>query len=79
VSFKIISRISEVETIAAGRKIRELRRLRKRYGGRSWRKLKGAGTVEFDDGTICEAELHWYQAHGVGAKEYKIKRIFSVQ
>jgi hypothetical protein len=73
--FKILSNISNIEPIATGRGIRELRRLRKRYGGRRWRKLKGLAQIELPDGTICLAELHWYDAHGVGAKEFKIKRI----
>jgi hypothetical protein len=76
VFFKIIGRISDVETIASGKGIRERRRLRKLYGGRSWRKLKGTAVVELADGTMCYAEVHWYEAHGTGAKEYKIKRIW---
>ncbi len=77
--FKIIGRISEIETIASGKGIRERRRLRKLYGGRRWRKLKGMAAIELADGTIHHAELHWYQAHGIGAKELKIKRIFKIQ
>lgn len=73
--FKILGNISEIETVATGRGIRELRRLRKRYGGRRWRKLKGFARIELEDGTICLAEIHWYDAHGVGSKEFKIKRI----
>ena len=76
--FKIVGRITESETIATGKAIRESRRLRKLYGGRRWRKLKGTATVELDDGTICQAEVHWYEAHGIGAKEFKIKRILKV-
>jgi len=76
--FKIIGRVSGVETIASGRSIREGRRLRKLYGGRRWRKLKGIATIELTDGTICIAELHWYEAHGVGSKEFKIKRILEI-
>ena len=73
--FKIVGSITNVETIAAGKAIRESRRLRKAYGGRRWRKMKGIATIELADGTICLAELHWYEAHGVGSKEFKIKRI----
>jgi hypothetical protein len=73
--FKILGNISDIETVATGRSIREIRRLRKHYGGRRWRKLKGLARIELADGTICLAELHWYDAHGVGAKEFKIKRI----
>jgi hypothetical protein len=77
--FKIIGRISDIETIASGAAIRERRRLRKLYGGRSWRKLKGIAAVKLADGTMCYAEVHWYEAHGVGAREFKIKRILEIQ
>ena len=77
--FKIIGRISDVETIASGKGIRERRRLRKLYGGQRRRKLKGNTAVKLADGTICHAEVHWYEAHGVGAKEFKIKRILEIQ
>ncbi len=73
--FKIVGEVSQVEIIAAGRAIRELRRLRKHYGGHRWRKLKGVAKIELIDGTIWLAELHWYEAHGVGSKEFKIKEI----
>jgi hypothetical protein len=79
VFFKILGRILDVETIASGKGIRERRRLRKVYGGRYWRKLKGTATVKLADGTMCYAEVHWYDAHGVGARELKIKRILEVQ
>jgi len=79
VLFKIIGHISDIETIASGRSIRERRRLRKIYGGQRWRKLKGTATVKFADGTICYAELHWYEAHGIGAREFKVKRILEIQ
>jgi hypothetical protein len=79
VFFEILSRILDVETIASGKGIRERRRLRRLYGGRRWRKLKGTATVKLPDGTIGHAELHWYEAHGVGKKEIKIKRILEVQ
>jgi hypothetical protein len=79
VFFNILGRILDVETIASGSGIRERRRLRKLYGGRRWRKLKGTAKVRLADGTIVHAELHWYEAHGVGAKEFKIKRILEIQ
>jgi hypothetical protein len=79
VFFKILGRIWDVETIASGKRIRERRRLRKQYGGLRWRKLKGTATVRFRDGTISLAEVHWYEAHGVGAREFKIKRILETQ
>ena len=77
--FKVIGQILDVEMIASGKGIRERRRLRKLYGGRSWRKLKGTAAVELADGTMCHAELHWYEAHGVGTKELKIKQILEIQ
>lgn len=77
--FKILGHVLDVQTIASGKGIRERRRLTKLYGGRRWRKLKGTATVKLADGTMCYAEVHWYEAHGVGAREIKIKRILEVQ
>jgi len=77
VKFQLVSEIIEIELIAAGRSIRELKRLRKTYGGSRWRKLKGTASIQFSDGTIHQAEVHWYEAHGIGRKETKIKRILS--
>jgi hypothetical protein len=54
---------------------REVQRLRKIYGQGRWRKLKGIATIQLEDGTVCSAELHWYEAHGIGKKEIKIKYI----
>ncbi|MBW4566899.1 MAG: hypothetical protein KME31_02410 [Tolypothrix carrinoi HA7290-LM1] len=70
----MIGDITNIEIIAVGNSIRELERLRKTYGSGRWRKLKGIATISLNDGTICEAELHWYEAHGIGKKEIKIKR-----
>jgi hypothetical protein len=70
--FEIIGRITEIEVIAVGGKIRDVGRLRKRYGRGRWRKLKGIATVRLIDGTIHTAEIHWYEAHGVGQFEHKI-------
>jgi len=67
--------IHDVETIASGRGIRDLRRLRKAYGKGRWRKLKGTALVEFPDGSGGLAELHWYEAHGLGRFDMKIKRV----
>ena len=75
--FEIISEIVEVEHIAVGRAIREIHRLRKVYGTGRWRKMKGRARIRLGDGTILTAELHWYEAHGVGRKEMKIKRFGS--
>jgi hypothetical protein len=71
--FEVVGRLRSVETIAQGREIRELRRLQRVYGKGRWRKRKGVARVRLLDGTIHEAELHWYEAHGVGRREMKIK------
>ena len=72
-NFEIISNITGVETIAVGRRIRDLARLRKMYGKGRWRKVKGVATVRLRSGRIRLAELHWYEAHGIGRKEIKRK------
>jgi hypothetical protein len=74
VFFRIASPIRRVETFAVGTAIRELTRLRRRYGRGRWRKRKGVATVELEDGSQHLAEVHWYEATGVGRKEFKIKR-----
>jgi hypothetical protein len=74
VHFIILGEISQVETFAVSRQIREIRRLRKEYGRGRWRKRKGLARVRLADGTIRQAELHWYEATGIGPKEFKIKR-----
>jgi len=74
-SLEIIGEINNIEAIAAGSSIREFARLRRVYGLGRWRKLKGIATVRLSDGTICKAEVHWYEAHGIGRREEKIKRI----
>lgn len=76
-SLEIVSEISAVETIAAGRRIRELERLRRVYGPGRWRKRKGIARVRLPDGTVSQAEVHWYEAHGIGRKELKVKRLLS--
>ena len=73
--FKILSDISSVEVIAIGQSIRVLAKLEKLYGRGKWRKLKGRAIVELPDGTLVTAELHWYEAHGIGRKDMKIKRL----
>jgi hypothetical protein len=74
VEFRILSDIRDIEVIARGAGVMERRRLRKAYGTGRWRKLKGIATVELLDGTIWTAEVHWYEAHGIGKKEIKLKR-----
>ncbi len=70
--FTIIGRITDIEVIAIGSRIRDVARLRKRYGRGRWRKLKGTATVRLIDDTMHTAEVHWYEAHGVGQFEHKI-------
>jgi hypothetical protein len=72
--FTIEGDISAVETIAVGRAIRELARLRRIHGPGRWRKRKGLATIRLPDGTLRKAELHWYEAVGMGRLEFKIKR-----
>ena len=72
--FRIIGEITDVETIATGSGIRELARLRRRYGRGRWRKRKGTVQVQLAGGVIRLAELHWYEAAGIGQHEFKIKR-----
>jgi len=74
VEFEILGPIETLETIASGAGLRDRRRLVREYGAGKWRKMKGIATVQLADGTICEAELHWYEAHGIGKKEIKFKR-----
>jgi hypothetical protein len=74
VYFEIIGELSAVETIATGSGIRELARLRKRYGRGRWRKRKGIARVRLPAGEIVRAEVHWYEATGIGKREFKIKR-----
>ena len=72
--FEIIGEISAVETIATGSGIREVSRLRKRYGRGRWRKRKGVARIRLEDGDIVLAEVHWYEASGMGKREFKMKR-----
>ena len=73
--FTVIGEITHVETFAVGSAIREIARLRKRYGRGRWRKRKGIGRIRLSDGSEYLAELHWYEAYGIGKRELKIKRI----
>jgi hypothetical protein len=73
--FEVLGEISEVETFATGSGIREIARLRRAYGRGRWRKRKGIARVRLADGSIHLAELHWYEAAGIGRKEFKIKHL----
>ena len=72
--FDILDEFTDIETIAVDSSIREIDRLIKVYGPGRWRKLKGVVTIKLADGFITKAELHWYECHGIGKKEFKIKR-----
>jgi hypothetical protein len=73
--FEILGEITEIETFATGSGIREITRLRRIYGRGRWRKRKGVARIRLSDGSIHAAELHWYEASGIGRKEFKIKRL----
>jgi len=77
VIFEIIGEIEQIETMSVGGNIRDIMRLQKQYGPGRWRKLKGFATVRLQGGKICKAELHWYEAHGLGRKKLKIKRFLN--
>jgi|GEM_PF-66675 len=74
VYFEITGTIEDIETIAVGGNIRDSRRLREQYGSGRWRKLKGTAIVTLQNGHIRRAEIHWYEAHGIGKRKMKIKR-----
>jgi len=74
-AFEILGEIRNVETIAAGRGVYIRRYLERTYGRGRWRKMKGIATVRLADGTICEAEIHGFEAHGIGRQDFKIKRV----
>ena len=74
-SIEVVGGILDVETIATGSGIREIARLRKIYGRARWRKRKGIGHVRLANGQVRLAEIHWYEAAGIGRREYKIKHL----
>lgn len=73
--FNILGEIRDIEKIASGRGVYIRRYLERTYGRGRWRKMKGTATVQLADGTICKAEIHWFEAHGIGRKDFKIKRV----
>ena len=72
--FELVGEISSIEIIAVNLSIRENNTLKQQYGGRRWRKLKGLALVRLPNGNVRKAEIHWYEAHGVGKRRMKIKR-----
>ena len=77
--FEILGEIASIEVIAVGRNIRDLRELIESYGEGRWRKLKGVATIRLPNGRVRTAEIHWYEAHGIGKKDLKIKRYIRQQ
>ena len=75
--FEIVGKIEQIETIAVGGRIRDNVRLRKQHGEGRWRKLKGVATGRLRSGALRRAELPWYEAHGIGKRKMKIKRLLS--
>ena len=73
-SFEIVSDITEIQLIATGRSIRDVKRLKKQYGEGRWRKMKGIALIRLSNGRVRKAEIHWYEAHGIGQKEFKRKQ-----
>ena len=72
--FELVAQVTRIEVIATGRRIRELTRLVRTYGRGRWRKMKGFALVRYlDTGEIRQEEVHWYEAHGIGKRELKIK------
>jgi hypothetical protein len=74
VRFDLLGEIYALETIASGRGVRDRKRLVREYGRGNWRKLKGNAIIRLENGTVIEAEVHWYEAHGIGRKEIKLKK-----
>ncbi len=74
IPFEVVGEVAEVETFAARTAIRELARLRQVHGPGRWRKCKGVALVRLAGGVLCRAEVHWYEAYGIGRKELKVKR-----
>ena len=73
--FEILGEIRDIETIATGQGVYIRRYLERIYGKGRWRKMRGISTVRLADDTICEAEIHWFEAHGIGRKDFKIKGV----
>ena len=74
--FEIVGEIASIETFASGSGVRERARLRWQYGQGRWRKRKGIARVRLLEGTLRLAEMHWYEAHGIGRRECKLKLPF---
>jgi hypothetical protein len=73
-SFEILGRIRDIEVIAEGKSLRSIQWLRQEFGPGKWRKMKGVATIRYLDGLVLQAELHWYEAHGIGQVDMKVKK-----
>ena len=73
VTFEVVGEIEQVETIASGRGVKIRTFLRRVYGSGRWRKRKGVATVRLPNDRLQRVELHWYEAHGIGRRDFKIK------
>ena len=74
-TFVILGDIGNIETIATGRGVYIRRYPDRAYGKRRWRKRKGTAAMRLHDGSECEAEIHWFEAHGIGRRDFKVKRV----
>jgi hypothetical protein len=75
IEIEIVGEIRDIAIIARGRGVYLRRYLERAYGKGRWRKMKGRSSVRLGDGTLCEAEIHWFEAHGIGRKDFKVKRV----
>lgn len=73
--FTILGQLSDIETLAVGTGIRDRQRLERIYGKGRWKKKKGIGDIKLEAGETVKAEIHWYEAHGIGKIEHKVKRL----
>lgn len=75
--FEIVGELRAIETIATGRGIHVLSALQKKWGAGRWRKMKGVALVRLKSGHLRQAEIHWYEAHGIGKRDFKIKKLLT--
>jgi hypothetical protein len=75
--FEIVGAIANPQAIASGIGVRIRAYLRKAYGAGRWRKMKGIAKIRLPNGVLRVVELHWYEAHGIGKRDLKIKRYVS--
>jgi hypothetical protein len=73
VKFEVIGETEQIETIAVGAGVRVRALLNRAYGKGRWRKRKGIARVRLQGGAVRRVELHWYEAHGIGRRDFKIK------